>query len=46
MKTSARGIFEGNQPRLDGPTGKSVLQFCLAALESARTGKEIHPDKV
>jgi hypothetical protein len=36
----------GNQPRLDGPTGKAVLQFSLAALASARTGKEIHPDKV
>jgi predicted dehydrogenase len=36
----------GNQPKLDGPTGKAVLQFSLAALESARTGKEIQPDKV
>jgi predicted dehydrogenase len=36
----------GNQPRLDGPTGKAVLQFSLAALESSRTGKEVHPDLV
>jgi predicted dehydrogenase len=36
----------GGQPKLDGLTGKSVLQFSLAALESARTGKEVHPDKV
>ena len=36
----------GEQPRLDGPTGKAVLQFSLAALESARTGKEVRPDDV
>lgn len=35
-------MMAGEQPRLDGPTGKAVLQFTLAALESARTGKEVH----
>ncbi len=29
----------GGQPRLDGPTGKAVLQFTLAALQSAATGR-------
>ncbi|MBN2148740.1 MAG: Gfo/Idh/MocA family oxidoreductase [Anaerolineales bacterium] len=36
----------GGQPRLDGPTGKAVLQFTLAALQSAATGKEVRPDAV
>ena len=36
----------GGQPRLDGPTGKAVLQFTLAALQSADTGKEVRPDDV
>jgi predicted dehydrogenase len=36
----------GQQPRLDGPTGKAVLQFTLAALQSAATGKEVRPDDV
>lgn len=36
----------GQQPRLDGPTGKAVLQFTLAALESARTGREVKPEEV
>ena len=36
----------GGQPRLDGPTGKAVLQFTLAALQSAETGKEVRPDDV
>jgi predicted dehydrogenase len=36
----------GEQPRLDGPTGKSVLQFCLAALQSARAGQEVRPSEV
>ncbi|MHC1740078.1 MAG: Gfo/Idh/MocA family protein [Anaerolineaceae bacterium] len=36
----------GGQPRLDGPTGKAVLQFTLAALQSAATGKEVRPDDV
>jgi predicted dehydrogenase len=36
----------GGQPRLDGPTGKAVLQFTLAALQSAATGVEVRPDEV
>lgn len=36
----------GGQARLDGPTGKAVLQFTLAALESARDRREIRPDEV
>jgi predicted dehydrogenase len=36
----------GEQPRLDGPTGKAVLQFSLAALQSAATGCEVRPDDV
>jgi predicted dehydrogenase len=36
----------GGQPRLDGQTGKAVLQFTLAALQSAATGKEVRPDEV
>jgi predicted dehydrogenase len=36
----------GGPPRLDGPTGKAVLQFTLAALQSAATGKEVRPDEV
>jgi predicted dehydrogenase len=36
----------GGQPRLDGPTGKAVLQFTIAALQSAETGQEVHPDDV
>ena len=36
----------GGQPRLDGPTGKAVLQFTLAALQSAAAGREVRPDDV
>lgn len=36
----------GGQPRLDGPTGKAVLQFTLAAIQSAATGREVRPDDV
>jgi predicted dehydrogenase len=36
----------GKQPRLDGSTGKAVLQFTLAALQSAATGREVRPDEV
>jgi predicted dehydrogenase len=36
----------GGQPQLDGPTGKAVLQFTLAALQSAATGREVRPDEV
>lgn len=35
-----------NQPRLDGATWQTVLQFSLAALESAATGHEIRPEDV
>ncbi|MDX9953080.1 MAG: hypothetical protein RBT75_03245, partial [Anaerolineae bacterium] len=36
----------GKQARLDGPAGKAVLQFTLAALQSAATGREVRPDDV
>ena len=39
-------LKSGGQPRLDGPTGKAVLQFTLAALQSAATGKEVRPEEV
>lgn len=36
----------GGQPRLDGRTGKAVLQFALAALASSENGREVRPDDV
>jgi predicted dehydrogenase len=39
-------IRNGVAPKLDGPTGKAVLQFALAALASAHTGKEVRPDDI
>jgi predicted dehydrogenase len=36
----------GGQPRLDGQAGKEVLQFSLAALQSAATGREVRPVEV
>jgi predicted dehydrogenase len=36
----------GGQPRLDGQTGKEVLQFTLAALQSAESGREVRPEMV
>jgi predicted dehydrogenase len=36
----------GGRPRLDGPTGKAVLQFTLAALQSAAIGREVRPQEV
>ncbi|RPI80212.1 MAG: gfo/Idh/MocA family oxidoreductase [Chloroflexi bacterium] len=39
-------LHNGGQPRLDGITGKKVLQFTLAALESSRSGKEVYPNMV
>jgi predicted dehydrogenase len=40
-------VFEsGVHPILDGPTGKAVLQFVLAAHISARECREVRPDEV
>lgn len=39
-------LRDGGQPVLDGPTGKAVLQFSLAAHISAREGREVRPDEV
>ncbi len=36
----------GKQPRLDGRTGKKVLQFTLAAIQSAQKGCDVRPDDV
>jgi predicted dehydrogenase len=39
-------LHAGTPPVLDGPTGKAVLQFALAAQISAREGREVRPDEV
>ena len=39
-------IQHGGEPKLDGPTGKAVLQFTLAAQISAREGREVEPESV
>ena len=39
-------LTKGGSPVLDGPTGKAVLQFTLAAIISAREGREVRPDDV
>jgi predicted dehydrogenase len=39
-------LRDGGEPVLDGPTGKAVLQFTLAAQISAREGREVRPDDV
>jgi predicted dehydrogenase len=39
-------LKSGDQPQLDGLIGKAVLQFTLAAIESARTGREVNPEEV
>ena len=39
-------LRDGGRPVLDGFTGKAVLQFVLAALASAREGREVRPDDV
>jgi len=39
-------LRDGGEPILDGPTGKAVLQFSLAAHISAREGREVCPDEV
>jgi len=36
----------GGQPRLDGPTGKAVLQFTAGSPAVGCTGKEVRPDDV
>jgi hypothetical protein len=36
----------GGRPRLDGPTGKAVLQLALAAQQSAATGREVRPSDI
>lgn len=47
---ATHGLIEalhgGDRPRLDGPTGKAVLQFTLAALQSAAVGCEVRPEDV
>jgi predicted dehydrogenase len=39
-------LRDGGQPVLDGPSGKAVLQFSLAAHISAREGREVRPVEV
>ncbi len=39
-------ILKGGDPKLNGPTGKAVLQFTLAAQISAREGREVAPETV
>jgi hypothetical protein len=39
-------LQKGGSPVLNGSTGKSVLQFTLAALISSKEGREIRPDDV
>jgi len=39
-------LRHGGTAVLDGPTGKAVLQFSLAAHLSARQGREVRPDEV
>ena len=39
-------LQRGGQPVLDGPTGRAVLQFSVAAHISAREGREVRPDDI
>jgi predicted dehydrogenase len=39
-------LRDGGDPMLDGPTGRAVMQFALAAHISAREGREVHPNTV
>ncbi len=39
-------LQKGGRPMLDGPAGKAVLQFTLAAQYSARSHKEVRPEEV
>jgi len=45
-KDMITSLKTGVQPRLDGPTGKAVLQFTLAALQSSAESREVRPDDV
>jgi predicted dehydrogenase len=38
-------LREGGEPVLDGPTGRAVLQFTLAAIVSSREGREVRLDE-
>lgn len=39
-------LIKGGDPKLDGETGKKVLEFSLAAQISARANRDIRPDDV
>ncbi len=39
-------LKQGGTPKLDGPTGKAVMQMTLAAQISAREGREVDPETV
>ena len=39
-------LHAGADPILDGHAGRAVLQFSIAAHQSARTGREVRPDEV
>jgi hypothetical protein len=39
-------LRDGGEPVLDGPAGKAVLQFSLAAHISACEGREVRPEEV
>jgi predicted dehydrogenase len=39
-------LLDGGSPILDGAAGRSVLQFVLAVIFSAKTGREISPDEI
>jgi predicted dehydrogenase len=41
-----RCIRHGGEPQLTGQRGRAVLQFVLAALRSAETGRPERPDEV
>ena len=41
-----RCILDDEPPMLSGARGREVLQFAVAAIKSARTGREIRPDEV
>jgi hypothetical protein len=37
-------LHKGDPPLLDGPIGKAVLRFALAAHVAAREAREVRPD--